>query len=158
MSSQYQAYQAWGPNVKNIWTSGVKSDTQQKMMPVGGMVVRPRFSDIGGIDTRMDSMGLRVVLPVEASKCELLALLAGMLAFDFATKGPSVPQVPVSMTQAPEEEYLLRRILYGIPEGMNDFFQGLSLPLESNLDYMQGGMCWNSGHIMEHGQLRRLLR
>ncbi|TPX45783.1 aminomethyltransferase [Synchytrium endobioticum] len=113
-SSQYRACQAWGPTIKSIWSGGVKTDTQQTMMPLGGMVLHPRFCDIGGVDHRMENMGLRVLLPVDTAR------------------------FPVLATQVSEEEYTLRRILYGIPEGMNDFFTGASLPLESNLDYMQG--------------------
>ena len=37
------------------------------------------------------------------------------------------------------EEYTIRRILNGIPEGIEDMWPEQSLPLESNFDYMNGG-------------------
>ena len=52
--------------------------------------------------------------------------------------GNTVP-LPSAFTEASAEEYTLRRILYGIPEGIDDLFAGASLPLESNMDYMSGG-------------------
>ncbi|TPX32455.1 aminomethyltransferase [Synchytrium microbalum] len=115
-TSRYRAYQAWGPSVKALWTGGPSSSdahTVGKVIPVGAMVSRPRFCDIGGIDSRQADLGLRIVVPVNS-------------------------KVPVLTNQVPEEEYTLRRIMYGVPEGMDDYFHGSSLPLESNLDYMQG--------------------
>jgi transferase CAF17, mitochondrial len=37
------------------------------------------------------------------------------------------------------QDYTIKRILSGIPEGPSDLFYNASLPLESNLDYMDGG-------------------
>lgn len=47
--------------------------------------------------------------------------------------------LPSSFTELPSSEYTIRRILHGIPEGMDDLWSGQSLPLESNFDYMNGG-------------------
>jgi folate-binding Fe-S cluster repair protein YgfZ len=41
--------------------------------------------------------------------------------------------------QLSSEEYTIRRILHGIPEGVQDIWPETSLPLESNFDYMNGG-------------------
>jgi hypothetical protein len=37
------------------------------------------------------------------------------------------------------EDYHVRRIINGVPEGIDDFIAGASLPLECNMDYMNGG-------------------
>jgi folate-binding protein YgfZ len=37
------------------------------------------------------------------------------------------------------ECYNIHRTLLGIPEGPEDYISGQSLPLESNLDYLNGG-------------------
>ncbi|CAG8583316.1 22321_t:CDS:2, partial [Gigaspora margarita] len=52
--------------------------------------------------------------------------------------------VPSSFKQLPSEEYKIRRILYGIPEGIDDLPPGSSLPLQSNFDYMRG-IDWHKG-------------
>ncbi|KAJ3193342.1 ccr4 associated factor [Entophlyctis luteolus] len=39
---------------------------------------------------------------------------------------------------ASEADYLIHRILQGVAEGPDEFVQGISLPLESNLDLMNG--------------------
>jgi folate-binding protein YgfZ len=46
--------------------------------------------------------------------------------------------LPESYRQGTLEEYHVRRILNGVPEGIDDFIAGTSLPLECNLDYMNG--------------------
>jgi len=38
-----------------------------------------------------------------------------------------------------EEVYKLKRMLVGVPEGSLDFFPSQALPLECNMDYMNGG-------------------
>ncbi|KAI9255555.1 hypothetical protein BY458DRAFT_519967 [Sporodiniella umbellata] len=40
--------------------------------------------------------------------------------------------------QVSSEDYTIRRILHGLPEGPEDIWPEVSLPLECNLDYMQG--------------------
>ncbi|KAG0030316.1 ccr4 associated factor [Podila clonocystis] len=47
--------------------------------------------------------------------------------------------LPENYRRGSLEEYHVRRILNGVPEGMDDFIPGTSLPLECNLDYMNGG-------------------
>ena len=42
-------------------------------------------------------------------------------------------------TEASVDEYRLHRYRWGVPEGVIDLPQGESLPLESNLEYMNGG-------------------
>jgi len=54
--------------------------------------------------------------------------------------GPfSLVSLPESYRQGTLEDYHVRRIMLGVPEGMDDFIAGMSLPLECNLDYMNGG-------------------
>lgn len=48
--------------------------------------------------------------------------------------------LPEDYRQGTLEEYHVRRITNGVPEGIDDFIAGTSLPLEYNLDYMHGGM------------------
>ena len=40
--------------------------------------------------------------------------------------------------EATMDDYHVRRILLGIPEGQKDLQTGVALPLESNFDYMSG--------------------
>lgn len=51
----------------------------------------------------------------------------------------STVDLPENYRRGSLEEYHVRRILNGVPEGMDDFIPGTSLPLECNLDYMNGG-------------------
>ncbi|KAJ3045436.1 ccr4 associated factor [Rhizophlyctis rosea] len=63
---------------------------------------------------------------------------------DVGCKDPRHPDLGLRVVmetdgkKASAEDYTLRRILNGIPEGVDDLFTGASLPLESNLDYMSG--------------------
>ncbi|KAI1318012.1 ccr4 associated factor [Mortierella claussenii] len=71
---------------------------------------------IGMLDNRADTrMGYRAVVP----KGQRLSL-------------------PEGYKQGTLEEYHVRRIINGVPEGVDDFIAGTSLPLECNLDYMNG--------------------
>ena len=46
--------------------------------------------------------------------------------------------LPEQFEEQTGTDYHLRRTLLGIPEGADDIQLGVSLPLESNLDYMSG--------------------
>ncbi|KAG9322399.1 hypothetical protein KVV02_005282 [Mortierella alpina] len=71
---------------------------------------------VGMLDDRADNlMGYRVIVP----KGEPLTL-------------------PEDYRQGTLEEHHVRRILNGVPEGIDDFIAETSLPLECNLDYMNG--------------------
>ncbi|KAF9339835.1 ccr4 associated factor [Linnemannia elongata] len=71
---------------------------------------------IGMYDNRaVNHMGYRVIVP----------------------KGQSL-SLPESYRHGTLEEYHVRRIVNGVPEGIDDFIAGTSLPLECNLDYMNG--------------------
>ncbi|KAF9156006.1 ccr4 associated factor [Linnemannia schmuckeri] len=71
---------------------------------------------IGMYDNRaVNHMGYRVIVP----------------------KGQSL-SLPEGYRQGTLEEYHVRRIVNGVPEGIDDFIAGTSLPLECNLDYMNG--------------------
>ncbi|RKO92326.1 hypothetical protein BDK51DRAFT_43202 [Blyttiomyces helicus] len=76
----------------------------------------------GGVDPRGVGLGLRVLGVGDVKP-------APFAAFNLATP----------------EEYTLRRILNAVPEGMDDFHTGSSLPLESNLDFMSGGSLLDNG-------------
>ncbi|KAG0298284.1 ccr4 associated factor [Dissophora globulifera] len=71
---------------------------------------------IGMLDNRAaNRMGYRVIVP----------------------KGQSL-SLPQGYKQGTLEEYHVRRIVNGVPEGIDDFIAATSLPLECNLDYMNG--------------------
>ncbi|KAG0053186.1 ccr4 associated factor [Gryganskiella cystojenkinii] len=73
-------------------------------------------ASIGMLDNRAENlMGYRAIVP----KSHPLSL-------------------PEGYKQGTLEEYHVRRILLGVPEGIDDFIPGTSLPLECNLDYMNG--------------------
>ncbi|RCI04707.1 ccr4 associated factor [Rhizopus stolonifer] len=78
-----------------------------------------RLSDIGCTDPRMPGFGYRAVLKKEQAIEHILP-----------TSGHFEP--------LDASEYTIRRMLYGIPEGVDDLWPEISLPLESNLDYMNG--------------------
>ncbi|KAF9361088.1 ccr4 associated factor [Mortierella sp. AD094] len=50
----------------------------------------------------------------------------------------SIVSLPESYKQGTLEDYHVRRIINGVPEGIDDFIAGTSLPLECNIDYMNG--------------------
>ncbi|KAG0025883.1 Iron-sulfur clusters incorporation protein [Podila clonocystis] len=75
----------------------------------------------GSLDNRANNlMGYRAVVP----------------------KGHAL-NLPENYRRGSLEEYHVRRILNGVPEGMDDFIPGTSLPLECNLDYMNGGKSYS---------------
>ncbi|KAI9310669.1 hypothetical protein DFJ73DRAFT_637050, partial [Zopfochytrium polystomum] len=80
-----------------------------------GVVPKGSFVDVGCRDPRMSDMGVRFVVPADAK----------------------VP-LPAAFTEASPEEYTLRRILLGIPEGVDDVASAQALPMESNFDLMSG--------------------
>ncbi|CAG8543885.1 5212_t:CDS:2 [Paraglomus occultum] len=80
------------------------------------LVLKEGLDEIGCRDRRYPGMGLRIVLPSEKKKSPL----------------------PSHFTQLPPEEYTIRRILHGVPEGIIDFPPGEAFPLQSNFDYMDG--------------------
>ncbi|KAF9217478.1 ccr4 associated factor [Podila verticillata] len=74
-------------------------------------------ASIGSLDNRASNlMGYRAIVP----------------------KGHAL-NLPENYRRGLLEEYHVRRIMNGVPEGMDDFIPGTSLPLECNLDYMNGG-------------------
>ncbi|CAG8484410.1 5880_t:CDS:10 [Diversispora eburnea] len=79
------------------------------------------IGDICCRDKRCPYMGLRLILPFDES-----------------------PSVPEYFSELAPEEYTLRRILHGIPEGIDCFTPGISFPLQSNFDYMNG-IDWRKG-------------
>ena len=113
--NQYSIWQTWGDDVYKLWGS-VIFDEYSKKVPVGSILSKERFTDIGLKDPRNSSLGIRFVLPVDQE-----------------------PNLPSRFTNVSENEYKILRTLNGIPEGSLDFFQEKSLPLECNLDYMHGG-------------------
>jgi folate-binding Fe-S cluster repair protein YgfZ len=51
----------------------------------------------------------------------------------------SLERVTVDVEQVNEDVYKLKRMLVGVPEGGLDIYPGQALPLECNMDYMNGG-------------------
>ncbi|TPX58484.1 aminomethyltransferase [Spizellomyces sp. 'palustris'] len=116
-TARYRAYQVWGPTASLLWGNYVPtvSGAAGKHMPIGSVLPKERFCDMGCKDPRHPDLGLRVVV-----------------------EGDGLMPLPSSFTETSLDEYTVRRILYGIPEGADDFYSGVSLPLESNLDLLSG--------------------
>ena len=81
------------------------------------------------LDNRAPSFGLRVLLPVRHSAPRGNAIL---LQDNQLTVGDQV------LNECSIQQYHVRRILHGIPEGQSEIQKEHALPLESNLDYMLG--------------------
>ncbi|KAF9908504.1 ccr4 associated factor [Linnemannia zychae] len=96
------------------------NSSEDDAVPPTSAAVMERLSQmnatIGMWDNRaVNHMGYRVIVP----------------------KGQSL-SLPENYKQGTLEEYHVRRIVNGVPEGIDDFIAGTSLPLECNLDYMNG--------------------
>ncbi|KAJ3171232.1 ccr4 associated factor [Geranomyces variabilis] len=118
VSAQYQAFQIWGPSTTHLWGTYLPPQIGAaggRTLPQGAQLPRERFCDIGCKDPRHADLGLRVV-----------------------GEAGSLPPLPSTFAKVSSDDYKLRRILMGIPEGAEDFHSGVSLPLESNLDLMSG--------------------
>ncbi|CAJ0748830.1 18804_t:CDS:2, partial [Entrophospora sp. SA101] len=111
----------WGKNINNLWWQHQIPKPFTTKLPTGTLVLKERINEIGCKDKRYPDMGLRLVLPADTK-----------------------PILPSSFTELPSIEYTIRRILHGIPEGIDDFETGTSLPLQSNFDYM-GGIDFHKG-------------
>ncbi|KAI8619070.1 hypothetical protein BC830DRAFT_1165662 [Chytriomyces sp. MP71] len=115
VSSAFAVHQAWGSHSASLWTRYLHPDSG-KGLPAGTILPKDRFVDIGCKDPRHPTaMGVRYIVPT-GSKANL----------------------PASFADVSEHEYDVHRVMNGIPEGIDDFFPLLSLPLESNLDLMAG--------------------
>ncbi|KAJ3403761.1 ccr4 associated factor [Chytriomyces hyalinus] len=110
-SDFYSVHQVWGSNSASLWARSLPTH-----LPQGAVLAKHRFADIGGKDPRHPDMGVRFVLPNPST----------------------VSPLPASAVQVPESQFLIHRLLNGIPEGMDDIFMNQSLPLESNFDLMDG--------------------
>ncbi|CAG8805060.1 32541_t:CDS:2, partial [Racocetra persica] len=121
VSSQYNVWNMWGGNIDNLWWRYQVPNPSATKLPIGSLVLKERIAEIGCKDKRCPYMGLRFVLPFDTT-----------------------PSVPSSFKQLPSNEYKIRRILYGIPEGIEDLPLGSSLPLQCNFDYMRG-IDWHKG-------------
>jgi folate-binding protein YgfZ len=60
------------------------------------------------------------------------------------TSSPDLPGLSLLPPQVPEENYLLRRYLFGVPEGQAELLREQALPHESNVDVM-GGVDFRKG-------------
>ncbi|KAI9208005.1 uncharacterized protein BJ171DRAFT_492338 [Polychytrium aggregatum] len=112
--SDWRVWQAWGPQSKQLW-GGTFVPKSGSSTPAGSVLAKNSFVDNGLKDCRHPEFGVR-----------------------FLMKGDAVPPLPPNFIQVAPEEYKIRRLLAGIPEGPDDFFHAASLPLESNFDYMHG--------------------
>ncbi|CAG8620010.1 4347_t:CDS:2, partial [Paraglomus occultum] len=105
----------WGDDVNNLWWSRLIPNPTANKITASELVLKEGLDEIGCRDRRYPG-GLRIVLPFEKKK----------------------PPLPSHFTQLSPEEYTIRRILHGVPEGIIDFPSGEALPLQSNFDYMDG--------------------
>ncbi|KAF9950918.1 ccr4 associated factor [Modicella reniformis] len=111
VSESFDVYSVLDENPSTISSGDADHDRAAVMERLGSM-----NASIGMLDNRADNhMGYRVVVP----------------------KGQPLT-LPESYKQGTLEEYHVRRIINGVPEGIDDFIAGTSLPLEYNLDYMHG--------------------
>ncbi|ORZ35217.1 hypothetical protein BCR44DRAFT_47659 [Catenaria anguillulae PL171] len=110
---EWRVWQAWGKHTREKVGAQVEKGLG---VPEGAMVKRDGqpVADIGCFDPRWDGLGVRVVVP-----------------------GNVTPNLPESFAQVAESEYVLHRLVHGIAEG-TDFCSGTSLPLEMNMDYLNG--------------------
>nr|KAJ3422511.1 ccr4 associated factor [Polyrhizophydium stewartii] len=113
-SDSLAVWQAWGRSSDLLWGSYVSRDCARHV-PIGGIVPKESFCDVGCRDPRNKQLGVRFVLDRAA-----------------------VPKLPTTFERVGADEFTLRRMMLGIPEGAADFFYEHSLPLESNLEFMSG--------------------
>ncbi|ORZ00538.1 hypothetical protein BCR43DRAFT_511533 [Syncephalastrum racemosum] len=112
VTEEYTPWSVWGDALNHEHAS-----TMDKV-PAGLLVKKDtRLSDIGCHDPRVPGFGYRAVLP---NTQDIQSILPG------------------SFEELSSDEYTIRRILNGIPEGTQDMWPEQSLPLEANLDYMNG--------------------
>ncbi|KAI8332125.1 hypothetical protein BC941DRAFT_474536 [Chlamydoabsidia padenii] len=115
VSDDYSLYHLWDSTHNVSPTIPESSST----VPPGGLIKKKcRLSDIGCIDPRVPGFGYRAVVPNDQGVNSIL---------------PADEYSELS-----SEEYTIRRLLQGVPEGVDDIWPEQSLPLESNLDYMNG--------------------
>jgi folate-binding Fe-S cluster repair protein YgfZ len=125
----------------------ITGDIDQDRGTVMGRLNKMNAS-IGMLDNRADNlMGYRVVVPKgQPRKCLIPAYPRHSAEAAHITHSISLLMTLLAVTlpegykQGTLEEYHVRRIIHGIPEGIDDFIAGTSLPLEYNLDYMNGGI------------------
>ncbi|CAO3625724.1 unnamed protein product [Cunninghamella blakesleeana] len=116
VSEDYHLYHIWGkshlPTVMNA------KDADH--VPTGTLIKKNnQLTDIGCEDPRVHGFGYRAVIPKDQ---DILSFLNHKNEY----------------TELSSDEYTIRRILHGIAEGTDDIWPEQSLPLESNLDYMNG--------------------
>ncbi|CAI2165582.1 13649_t:CDS:2 [Funneliformis geosporum] len=121
VSSFYQIWNVWGDKIDNLWWRNQVPNPSATKLQTGVLVLKEKIAEIGCRDKRYPNMGLRLVLPPDTK-----------------------PAIPNSFTELPSNEYTIRRILHGVPEGVHDFPPGEALPLQSNFDYM-GGIDFRKG-------------
>ncbi|KAI7902968.1 uncharacterized protein BX663DRAFT_551830 [Cokeromyces recurvatus] len=114
-SDEYKLWQIWGPSLRSF--------SDPKLVKE-----RVRISDIGCHDPRIQGFGYRAILKAEQ---EVQTVLPQPTAGNFE--------------ELDRSEYTIRRILHGLPEGPDDIWPEASLPLESNFDYMNGGIDFRKG-------------
>ncbi|KAI9678653.1 MAG: Iron-sulfur clusters incorporation protein [Caeruleum heppii] len=111
---EWNVWSTWDDSGKEKeWTAHSYPDTRAKETP-SNPTSPPSLptNHIGCPDPRAPGMGHRIILPAS--------------------------QTPSTLSLAPLESYTHRRILHGVPEGQAEILRDISLPLESNLDYMHG--------------------
>jgi len=59
--------------------------------------------------------------------------------FIFILLNNLIAKVFSNSTKSTEEDYKIRRILQGIPEGPKEIKKSQSFPFEANLDFLNGG-------------------
>jgi len=117
LHGKHTIWSLWGRTVNKIMYQHAN-----KISNIGeNLISNNQAANIICFDNRKPGLGLRIIT------------LFGMKPF-----------VTPDFNELPGTEYTIRRILHGIPEGINDLFIKTSLPLESNFDYM-GGVDFRKG-------------
>ncbi|CAO3617476.1 unnamed protein product [Cunninghamella echinulata] len=121
VSEDYQLYHIWGnKSHKPSSLSSTSTSIVEPDVPTGTLIKKNnRLTDIGCEDPRVHGFGYRAVVPKDQDISTIL-------------------HHNDQYTELSSNEYTVRRILHGIPEGTDDIWPEQSLPLESNLDYMNG--------------------
>ncbi|PWA03350.1 hypothetical protein BB558_000463 [Smittium angustum] len=129
VSSEYSVWSIWGPSERALIGKPSNPFTR---LPRGSLVYKNceySGAQIWINDNRALGMGVRIIIPSKEVR-----------KFRFTLLAISSACLPNGFTRVTPDEYKLRRILKGVPEGPSDFVNKVSFPLELNLDYMNGGI------------------
>ncbi|MCJ1258432.1 ccr4 associated factor [Lignoscripta atroalba] len=115
----------WG--IWSLWNNSNSNSPPSPHQPVWG-----EANNLSCADTRAPGMGYRLLLPSNRSPRQTLQ------------EQQQQQQEGAAGEEASIDQYTLRRILHGVPEGQGEILRETALPLESCIDYM-GGIDFRKG-------------